>query len=435
MKRKCVGLALGAVLLAVAAFIVVMGLLHGLDGETQAAPAQQQGFALKWQQPPDLTPTGLDVSAFFLEPPFSSVLADDFLCTQTGPISQIEFWGSWLNNYGGPDPMWFTLSIHSNAPGPPYSQPGDLLWLHTYAAGECVATFEQGGVMEGFFAPQTGDYFSLGDSQVWRYTCPGPEGFIQQGTPQHPVTYWLDVQAYPVPGEYFGWKTSLQHWQDDAVWAAGAEPVQATDPPAWNELRYPQGHPMQGQSIDLAFRIWGGPDADADTVPDGTDNCMYVFNPDQTNTDVIVNPPGDGAGDACDCDDDNGGTPDNQEIRDGTNPLNPADDGPRNTNDSDNDKGLNWEEDWSGTDPFDRCGDDCNTTHTDDAWGYDINIDCWCNSSDILAFPANVKMPAQLGVEPSYKCRYDVAPDKWINSSDILLFPARVAMPKQCTNP
>jgi hypothetical protein len=170
-------------------------------------------------------------------------------------------------------------------------------------------------------------------------------------------------------------------------------------------------------------------DADTDAAGDACDNCALVANALQENHDT------DGAGDACDPDDDNGGTPDGQELRDGTDPHNLADDLPLDTGDDDGDGALNWEEDWSGTDPFDRCGDDCNTTHTDDAWGYDINVDCWCNSSDILAFPANVKMPAQLGVHLSYQRRYDLTGDNWINSSDILLFPARVAMPKQCTNP
>ena len=169
--------------------------------------------------------------------------------------------------------------------------------------------------------------------------------------------------------------------------------------------------------------------SDTDSYGDACDYCLHVSNSGQENHDT------DGAGDACDCDDDNDKTPDGQELRDGTDPLDVLDFNAPDTADSDNDKGLNWEEDWSGTDPFDPCGDDCNTSHTDDAWAYDINIDCWCNSSDILAFPANVRMPAQLGVEPTYKCRYDLTGDNWINSSDILAFPQRIAMPKQCTNP
>jgi hypothetical protein len=40
----------------------------------------------------------------------------------------------------------------------------------------------------------------------------------------------------------------MDHWNDDAVWAdSGQGP--------WNELRYPYGHPFEGESIDLAFAI------------------------------------------------------------------------------------------------------------------------------------------------------------------------------------
>jgi hypothetical protein len=48
----------------------------------------------------------------------------------------------------------------------------------------------------------------------------------------------------------FGWKTSVDHWNDDAVWGEGVDP-----PPQWNELIYPPGHPWMGESIDLAFGL------------------------------------------------------------------------------------------------------------------------------------------------------------------------------------
>jgi hypothetical protein len=62
--------------------------------------------------------------------------------------------------------------------------------------------------------------------------------------------YWLDVRAESFdPNAVFGWKTSLDHWNDDAVyWDDTFSPIP-------QELVYPAGHPMEGQSIDLAFVI------------------------------------------------------------------------------------------------------------------------------------------------------------------------------------
>ena len=51
-----------------------------------------------------------------------------------------------------------------------------------------------------------------------------------------------------------GWKSSMDHWNDDAVWTLGDEPYQGL----WGELRYPPGHPQHPESIDLAFVIGGG---------------------------------------------------------------------------------------------------------------------------------------------------------------------------------
>ena len=58
-------------------------------------------------------------------------------------------------------------------------------------------------------------------------------------------------------------------------------------------------------------------DYDSDGVGDNSDNCMLVVNADQIDTD------GDGEGNACDLDDDNDGYTDEQELIDGTDPLNP----------------------------------------------------------------------------------------------------------------
>lgn len=67
-------------------------------------------------------------------------------------------------------------------------------------------------------------------------------------------------------------------------------------------------------------------DADADGVPDATDNCPSVSNPDQLNTDAnnlaAFRAGADGLGDACDDDDDGDGYDDAREITMGENPVN-----------------------------------------------------------------------------------------------------------------
>jgi hypothetical protein len=85
----------------------------------------------KWEQLPDLNPTGIDVDASGGEvlPPY--VLADDYLCTATGSIREITVWGSWLWDTlpaGDPSNVMFLLSLHTDIPAEDsptgYSMPG-----------------------------------------------------------------------------------------------------------------------------------------------------------------------------------------------------------------------------------------------------------------------------------------------------------------------
>ena len=62
--------------------------------------------ALKWQQGPDLKNTGVDVSMNRRE------LADDFRCIQSGPITDIHFWGSFYQDQlPGGDPTNMTIKL------------------------------------------------------------------------------------------------------------------------------------------------------------------------------------------------------------------------------------------------------------------------------------------------------------------------------------
>jgi cysteine-rich repeat protein len=84
------------------------------------------------------------------------------------------------------------------------------------------------------------------------------------------------------------------------------------------------------------------PDTDDDGVVDGVDNCPFVVNPDQANSDLVlaqdpasgVN--GDELGDACDIDDDNDGLTDSEEINLGTLIANPDSDSDGRLDSADN---------------------------------------------------------------------------------------------------
>ena len=76
-----------------------------------------------------------------------------------------------------------------------------------------------------------------------------------------------------------------------------------------------------GPLIDDVVIVPTVTDTDEDGVPDDSDNCPAVANPDQTDTD------GDGQGNVCDDDDDNDGLTDVEEATLGTDPLDPDTDG------------------------------------------------------------------------------------------------------------
>jgi hypothetical protein len=242
----------------------------------------------KWEQLPDIDPTGFDVNATYSNnEPY--ILADDFQCTVTGPITRIHVYASWFADRlppGGPTDVRFILSIHEDIPATPdtYSRPGPLLCLLNDLPFEAKPYATD--LHEGWLNPPD-DLHPVGDKVCWEYTffIP-PDLCIQQGTPSNPIVYWLDLQAYPTahldgtPDSKFGWKSTLQHWNDDATWAWGQDnPSAVLD---WQEMIYPPNHPMGGQSVDLAFKIIGSSGTPTPTGaccwPDGS--CSVVTEAD-----------------------------------------------------------------------------------------------------------------------------------------------------------
>jgi len=214
----------------------------------------------RWLQSPDLSEYGVDVRA--TEP---LILADDFECNKSTRITDITVWGSWKFDIlppCGPNDVNFTLSIHSDIPASQsktgYSMPNDVLWHRDFLAGTYEVSIEQEQIYEGWWDPHIDWYVFPGDQVCWKYVfhIPKTEAFCQRGEPNKPIVYWLDVQACPNDvsgGAQFGWKSSINHWNDGAVWTMGSEPYVGT----WNKLMYPSQHPLYPQPIDLAFAIDG----------------------------------------------------------------------------------------------------------------------------------------------------------------------------------
>ena len=209
------------------------------------------------------------------------ILADDFECTSTGPITDVHIWGSWRHDILPlrfdptaeaifvPDPSMvsFRLSIHSDIPAVfdpftgivvEHSRPGELLWDRIFDPGTFAVRQYASNLQEGWLDPLSGNYEFPGDTVVWQYNflIDEAEAFLQKGTATDPIVYWLDVTAIPMsegstPEEpIFGWKTSRDHWNDDAVYGS-TDPVNWPFPDEWLELR----HPLTDESLDMAFVI------------------------------------------------------------------------------------------------------------------------------------------------------------------------------------
>ena len=222
-------------------------------------------YKMHYPQLPDLTPTGMDVLATRQLPSIGSqfkILADDWRCTDCGPVSDMHIWGSWLNDIlpGGPENVVFKLSIHSDVPAPPtggFSQPGQELWSRQFQPGQFVARPYPSSAVERFYDPNINQIIGE-DTQVWQYNFkPIVEPFIQE----QGKIYWLDVQALPLSSDaFFGWKTTnprdpaTPHFMDDAVFS-DTDGFSGGLLLPWRPMSYPDGHPYFPDSIDLAFVI------------------------------------------------------------------------------------------------------------------------------------------------------------------------------------
>ncbi len=260
------------------------------DGEVEDYQIKiGENCGIKWVQLPDITPMGIDIAVDPLR-----TIADDFLCTSTDKITDVHLWGSWLNDKKGAIKK-IHLSIHSDDPiGPEgddpqneWSKPDKLLWSMDFFEGDFIeklyAKLPEG---EYWWDPiiMDGGPIPGGDTEIWQVDIKidPDKAFLQEGSQEKPIIYWLDVRVESSEGTRFGWKTRRwpDHFMDDAVFTVGSEL-----PLFWRELRYPPQHPYyqsEFNSIDMAFAITtrefccGSADLNCDGLVDLPDFAIFA---------------------------------------------------------------------------------------------------------------------------------------------------------------
>jgi len=261
----------GAITAATSTFVRCrLSTARGLTEQGPAPDGEVEDYEIplvpvKWLQRPDATSNGVDVDNSIVH------LADDFRCTMSGPITDVHVWTSFFDDMVPAylTNMTFSLFIYKDVPaaGQNHSHPGELLWSRKFAPGTYQAGLISAGTPEWWHNPPQAFWIPAGDSRIYQFDfyMPAGEEFVQT----EGLVYWLGIKYDQLePGGFqLGWKSSLEHWNDDACWLDESSGV-----PIWRELRYGGDHPLAPDSMDLAFALTGvageEPDLDFGDAPD-----------------------------------------------------------------------------------------------------------------------------------------------------------------------
>jgi hypothetical protein len=223
------------------------------DGEVEDYSIEL--YPLKTLQRPEEGSEGTDVS-------LATPLADDFRCSESGPITDIHIWGSFFRDVipaGGAGNLTFALSIFSDAGG----VPGAPLWSRTFGPGNYTVANNLTTGGEYWHDPATlpPTWVFPGDFDMYQF-----DFYIDASNAFEQVEgnlYWLGVSnVFLTTASTNGWKTTI--------------PVPALNPACWQNsagmwqpMFYGGIHPVNGQ-IDLSFALSGADqpvDADFGDAP------------------------------------------------------------------------------------------------------------------------------------------------------------------------
>ncbi|MGD8450721.1 MAG: dockerin type I repeat-containing protein [Phycisphaerae bacterium] len=177
---------------------------------------------------------------------FYFLCADDFVCTEPGRISEIHVRGI-DDPYNLGVEVFFWADVPASEDGD--SHPGELLY---YSGWLPVANPSD---------PNHYGWYDAGGGE-FHITLPEYYRFLQQGTPDNPVVYWVGVQVrHDVFGmEEFNWSHRQPGFQDGgpaAFSADGENWVHWGRNPLGVITTYSGSLPTGWQPVDLTFQLYG----------------------------------------------------------------------------------------------------------------------------------------------------------------------------------
>lgn len=239
----------------------------GLVAATGAALADW-GAPLKWNQFDNPDPHGRRIESWSSSQHDGQLVADDFVCTQTGYINEIRVRG--VNDAYN---LGVKVFIWADVPATPTeeSHPGTL--LKSWSLGNANPNDPH---KIGWYDTGTGEF---------RINLPEGDWFQQQGTPSNPIVYWIGVEPqhdiFGFEKFYWNYRDNLNdndpsppdiHRLDDAVvnnyngsgtWRhLGAyyyiDPIFGDR--YWKYGSYTGTLPAGWRSVDMEFQVYGTPE-------------------------------------------------------------------------------------------------------------------------------------------------------------------------------
>lgn len=253
--------------------LAVIGVLFAAAGLAVGDWIPDDGHKMHFPQPPDSDGWDVEVSHYDPVGAVSPVvaLADDFRCSETGPIEAIHFWGSWFNDtFLTSSPTQGISNIHleirADVPAGssqafsmplgglnPYQEP---LWQYDTGTGFTVAEVfppsSQGWMLPGYYGSS---YLSGNHQRYFQYNIDiPPDAAFEQ---QEGTIYWLVIQAETEDsGIHFGWKTAdlFAYPRDDPNYGSNYQDAAVS----WDNTYKKNWFALKdrdGSAMDLAFVI------------------------------------------------------------------------------------------------------------------------------------------------------------------------------------